>query len=71
MEIQPAKLFYMTDSELIDKAGGTKAVAALCDVGQSAVSQWREHGIPKSRRMFLALAMPKVFKPAKPEKATA
>jgi hypothetical protein len=48
-------------SELIDKAGGTAKVAALCDVSMAAVSQWRESGIPKARLMFLRLARPDVF----------
>ena len=48
-------------SELIDKAGGTAKVAALCDVSMAAVSQWRESGIPRARLMYLRLAMPDVF----------
>jgi hypothetical protein len=53
----------MTDSQLIDAAGGTKVVAELCRVTDGAVSQWRKEGIPQSRRMFLELARPDVFKP--------
>jgi DNA-binding transcriptional regulator YdaS (Cro superfamily) len=61
----------MTDSQLIDAAGGTKAVAALCAVSQSAVTQWRDKGIPPARRMYLALKVPKVFGKKRAEKAAA
>ncbi len=44
----------LTDSEVIDELGGTGAVAELCDVGASAVSQWRTDGIPPARRIQLA-----------------
>lgn len=47
---------------LIDALGGTRAVAALCQVNDSAVSQWRRDGIPQARLMFLRLARPRVFK---------
>ncbi len=39
---------------MIDELGGTGAVAELCDVGASAVSQWRTDGIPPARRIQLA-----------------
>lgn len=48
----------MTDSELIDAAGGTGAVAKLCDIKPPSVSGWRNEGIPKAQRKFLALALP-------------
>lgn len=57
-------------SELIDKAGGTAKVAALCKVSMAAVSQWRDAGIPKARLMFLRLAMPDVFADAADPPAT-
>lgn len=48
---------------LIDRLGGTNAVAALCEVTPQAVSQWREDGIPNARLMFLKLARPDAFSP--------
>jgi len=48
------------DDRLIDALGGTVVVARLCEVKPSAVSQWRRDGIPRARRMFLALARPDV-----------
>ena len=61
----------MTDSDLIDKAGGTRVVAELCKVTDGAVSQWRDNGIPDARRMFLELALPDVFKQKPVKKAAA
>lgn len=52
----------MTDSEIIDELGGTAEVARLCKVSPSAVTQWRENGIPTARRMYLELARPSVFR---------
>lgn len=40
-------------------------MAALCRVTDSAVSHWRQQGIPEARRMFLELARPELFKAAK------
>lgn len=49
------------DSELIDKLGGTSAVADLCEVRPPSVSAWRTNGIPKAQLKFLQLARPDVF----------
>lgn len=49
------------DSELIDKLGGTTAVAKLCEVQPPSVSAWRNSGIPKAQLKFLKLARPDVF----------
>ena len=51
----------VSDSDLIDAMGGTVAVAKLCDVKPPSVSEWRLAGIPKARRMFLAVVRPDVF----------
>lgn len=51
----------MTDSELIDMAGGTRTIARLCGVTDSAITQWRTNGIPRARVLYLELALPKVF----------
>ena len=42
-----------THSDLIDKLGGTVAVAKLSGVGPSAVSNWRKTGIPPRLHMRL------------------
>ena len=49
-----------TDSELIDLVGGTRKVAELCEVTPGAVSQWRNNGIPKPWRKFLAERFPDI-----------
>jgi hypothetical protein len=53
----------MTDSEIIDAFGGTSRVAELCEVYPSAVSQWRDDGIPRARLMYLKLLRPDIFAP--------
>jgi hypothetical protein len=49
------------DSEIISRLGGPASVGQLCDVSSQAVSQWRRAGIPKARRMYLALLKPAAF----------
>ncbi|GAB7525355.1 helix-turn-helix domain-containing protein [Paraburkholderia sp. 2C] len=44
--------------QIIDGLDGTVAVADLCEIDPSAVSQWRYDGIPKPRMQFLRLARP-------------
>ena len=51
----------LTPDEVIDALGGTSKVAELCDVTDSAVSQWRVNGIPKYQLRFLRVAKPNVF----------
>jgi hypothetical protein len=51
----------MDHSEIIDKLGGTAAVARLCKVRSPSVSEWRSRGIPTARRQFLELLRPDVF----------
>lgn len=56
-----------SDSEIIDALGGTSVVAALCEVRDPSVSEWRVKGIPRARRMYLRLLRPDVFEaPAPP-----
>lgn len=54
-------LAAMSDSELIDKAGGTTAVARVCGVTPAVVTNWKSRGIPMGWRKFLAVALPEVF----------
>lgn len=51
------------DSEIIDRLGGTAAVAQLCEIASPSVSEWRRKGkgIPKARRKFLELINPEAF----------
>ncbi len=51
----------MNASEIIDALGGTGETARLCEVSASAVSQWRENGIPRPWRKFLMASHPDVF----------
>jgi DNA-binding transcriptional regulator YdaS (Cro superfamily) len=51
----------MSASKQIDALGGTGAVAALCGLHKSSVSQWRRRGIPKAWKRFLA-TVPKPVK---------
>jgi hypothetical protein len=47
---------------VIDRLGGTSAVAKMCECKPPSVHQWRTDGIPKYRLQFLRLARPDVFK---------
>jgi len=49
-------------SKIIDRFGGTKAMAELCEVSMPSVSQWRNNGIPKARIMFLRERHPEIFR---------
>ena len=61
----------MNASTIIDRLGGTTAVAELCEVRHQAVSQWRKKGIPKARLQYLRLARPAAFEPEHTEKEQA
>lgn len=52
----------MDPNAIIDKLGGTNAVAKLCEIEPASVSEWRRNGIPKARLMYLRLAKPAEFK---------
>jgi DNA-binding transcriptional regulator YdaS (Cro superfamily) len=49
---------------IIERLGGTAAVARLFNIKPPSVSQWKRDGIPAARVQFLALARPDVFQPA-------
>jgi hypothetical protein len=49
------------DSEIIQRLGGTVAVARICRVKPPSVSEWKADGIPPARRQFLELLRPDVF----------
>ncbi len=46
---------------VIDRLGGTAAVAKLCECKPPSVHEWRTNGIPKARMQFLKLAHPEAF----------
>jgi len=50
------------DSFLIDALGGTSKAAEFFEITAGAVSQWRRHGIPKSRKKTLRYAKPKIYR---------
>jgi hypothetical protein len=56
---------------VIDRLGGTSAVAKICDVKPPSVHQWRTDGIPKYRLQFLRLAYPAAFEGLESEQAAA
>ncbi|SOS36020.1 hypothetical protein CFBP6411_04663 [Pseudomonas syringae group genomosp. 3] len=51
----------MNASMIIEALGGTFRVAELCEVRPPSVSDWKKHGIPRARMMFLRVARPEVF----------
>lgn len=46
---------------VIDRLGGTSAVAKICECKPPSVHGWRVHGIPKARLQFLRAVYPHVF----------
>lgn len=48
-------------SAIIDRLGGTGAVARLFEVSDPTVSIWRKTQIPKARMMYIKLAYPSVI----------
>lgn len=52
----------MDPNLIIDRLGGTHAVARLFGIKPPSVSGWRHDGIPAARMQYLALARPDVFK---------
>jgi hypothetical protein len=56
-----------TDSEIIDRLGGTTEVARICQIKPPSVSEWRSSGIPAARRQFLNLLRPDVFAAQPPQ----
>lgn len=56
---------------VIDRLGGTTAVARLCECKPPSVHQWRIDGIPKYRLQFLRLARPEAFEGLESNSASA
>lgn len=53
----------MDASKVIDAIGGTGKTAGLCGLTPSAVSQWRQGGIPRPWELFLRQVRPDAFEP--------
>lgn len=51
----------MTPTDIIERLGGTVAVAQLCECSPQAVSQWKFKGIPKARELHLKAIRPDAF----------
>lgn len=52
----------MNASTIIQRLGGTTAVARMFQIEPPSVSEWkRRNEIPKARLMYLKLARPEVF----------
>lgn len=51
----------LSDNELIERLGGSTAVARLCGISPQAVSIWRRRGIPLLRRKLLMLEHPQLL----------
>ena len=47
-----------TDSQIIDDLGGPTALSKVFGIAQPSVSEWREKGIPTSRKQTLAMLFP-------------
>lgn len=54
--------------KLIEKLGGTTAVAKIFGISPAAVSKWKRQGIPAGRMMYLEVKYPKIVKAFKNEK---
>jgi hypothetical protein len=59
----------LTDSRIIDRLGGTTAVATICKIRSPSVSEWRISGIPAARRQYLELLNPRAFDARVPDDA--
>ena len=59
------------DFQVIDRLGGTSAVARICELSDGAISQWRTNGIPKGWRRFLKEKFPSAFQVASSQPARA
>lgn len=65
----------MTDRKVIDRLGGTKAVAEALDIFPSAVTNWRKRGISEAGRYQIRdlakrkrVTLPADFMTRKPKK---
>lgn len=45
-------------NDVIERLGGTYAVAKIFGIAPPSVSEWKRNGIPAARRMYLELKYP-------------
>ena len=62
----PKVATVLSDSDIIDRFGGTSALARLLEIEPPSVSEWRKRGIPKARRQTLRLLRPELFQEPAP-----
>ncbi|MEZ7524035.1 hypothetical protein [Burkholderia vietnamiensis] len=55
---------------VIDRLGGTTAVARIFEIKPPSVHEWRTNGIPKGRLQYLRLAHPQAFLPDEQQSAS-
>lgn len=48
-------------NKIIAALGGTSEVAKMFEIAPASVSDWRKHGIPKARLMYIKLIRPDLF----------
>lgn len=59
----------MDVERIVNEFGGTGAMAALCEVDPSAVSQWKsKNHIPHAHIKFLRMKRPDLFKSETPRR---
>jgi DNA-binding transcriptional regulator YdaS (Cro superfamily) len=58
-------------NDIIDRLGGTLAVARLFAIKPPSVSGWRKKGIPQARMQYIKLAHPELFEPQDNTRAAA
>lgn len=52
----------MDPKKIIERLGGTAAVARLFGIKAPSVSEWKRNGIPTARMQYIALARPDVMR---------
>ena len=58
-------------TKIIEALGDTAEVARLFDVRMPSVSDWKKHGIPRARMMYLKVAQPQALDGVDLDAATA
>lgn len=50
-------MIKLSDTQLVELAGGTAEVSRLCEVSMAAVAQWKRNGIPRDKLVYLAASI--------------
>ena len=59
--MESEKTFNPQAGRVIDKLGGTCAVARMCDIKPPSVTEWRTAGIPKPWLKYFMCVRPDLF----------